>query len=90
MQKIMIPETPPTKQTSRHSDHSNVNNHSDTTNSRIQTTGATKTSNRRVNPTKILIQRNNTTAIHKAILAMANFVLTAKSLTTLKRNAGKE
>jgi hypothetical protein len=77
-------------QTSRRSDHSNVNNHSDTTNSRIQTTGATKTSNRRVNPTKIFILRSKTTAIPKAILAMANFVHTAKSLTTHKKSAEKE
>ena len=40
--------------------------------------------------TKIPIQRNNTTAIHKAILAMANFVHTARSLTTHKKSAEKE
>jgi hypothetical protein len=81
----------PTSKTSQLSDHSNVNNsNSDTTNSKIRTTGATKISHRRVNPTKIFILRGKTTAIPKAILAMANIVLTAKSLTTLKRSAGKE
>jgi hypothetical protein len=55
-----------------------------------QQNSATRTS-RGVNKTiKILTLKNQTPPIHKAIQEMANFVVTAKYLTTPKKNAGKE
>jgi hypothetical protein len=61
------------------SDHSHVNNNnSDTHNSKIPDTKETRT-NKGVNKTiKILTLKNQTLLIHNEILAMANFVVTAK------------
>ena len=60
--------------------------------SKTQTTATLKTSNKRVNKTKILTLRNKITTLKAilAILAMANSVRTAKSLITHKKNAEKE
>jgi len=70
------------------SGHSSASNSNDTCHNR--TPGTTRTSNRRVNKTKILTPRNKTIATHKATLAMANFVHTARYLTTHRKNAEKE
>jgi hypothetical protein len=76
---------------SRHSGHSNANNNYKANHSsKTQATKATRTS-RGVNKTiKILTLRNQTPQIHKAIQEIANFVVTAKYLTTPKKNAEKE
>jgi hypothetical protein len=75
----------------QHSDHSNDNNNNNATrSSKIPDTKETRTS-KGVNKTiKILTLRNQTLPIHKAILEMANFVVTAKYLTAPKKNAEKE
>jgi hypothetical protein len=60
--------------------------------SKTQTNATLKTSNKRVNKTKILTLRSKITTLKTilAILAMANSVHTAKSLITHKKNAEKE
>jgi hypothetical protein len=70
----------------------NVNNSNVTGRNKTQTTTTIKTSNKRVNKTKVLILRNKITTLKAilAILAMANSVHTAKYLITHKKNAEKE
>ena len=78
--------------TSQLSSPNNDNNSNVMRRSITQTTATIKTSNKRVNKTKILTLRNKITTLKAilAILAMANSVHTAKYLITHKKNAEKE
>ena len=82
----------PLSKTSQPSGPNNVNNSNVTGRNKTQTTTTIKTSNKRVNKTKVLILRNKITTLKAilAILAMANSVHTAKYLITHKKNAEKE
>jgi hypothetical protein len=82
----------PLSKTSQLSGPNNDNNSNIMRRSKTQTTATIKTSNKRVNKTKILTLRNKITTLKAilAILAMANSVHTAKYLITHKKNAEKE